>query len=428
MIRKFASTFGLLLLSCSALAMSEVPTDLHTQILFTNSTPDTLQVKISGNADVKQNTTEVLPLSTVTLADLTRHVDTDGQLTVQLSTADFQLELTQQTQSNKLSFGANAADLTIAPQQDTDIQRHTVTLADAPYTLAFNADELDRGGKVTYVLQKEDVKPTLGGANQLNVLSYNIWASTEYDAQMISTRLAEMPAVMSGYDILVLTEVLDKEIDKKLFNGLQAEYPHRTQDIFQVGKLIRSGIRVLSRWPVEHKEYLKYQACDGAQCIITRGVTYLKINKQGKPYHIFATHPQAFDDEISRQGRLKQLEEMSDFIKGMNIPANEPVIMAGDFNINKIDLPADRDFMEKVLAATEPENRGHNLSYDSNTNFWSGKPYLEYLDYTLFGKNHLQPTSAYQEVFAPRSTTDALWGKWDLSDHYAVRGIFTFPK
>jgi hypothetical protein len=83
--------------------------------------------------------------------------------------------------------------------------------------------------------------------------------------------------------------------------------------------------------------------------------------------------------------------------------------------------------MEATLGATEPTNTGHNLSYDADTNTWAEQPYHEYLDYTLTANDNLQPTAAYQEIFAPRSTKDALWGEWDISDHYAARGIFTFP-
>ena len=95
--------------------------------------------------------------------------------------------------------------------------------------------------------------------------------------------------------------------------------------------------------------------------------------------------------------------------------------------MNKIGLPQDRDYLESILNATEPENRGHNLTYDADSNVWAEQPYKEYLDYTLYSNAHLQPVSSYQEVFAPRHTKDALWGEWDLSDHYAARGIFSFP-
>lgn len=67
---------------------------------------------------------------------------------------------------------------------------------------------------------------------------------------------------------------------------------------------------------------------------------------------------------------------MGDYIRSLNIPSNEPVIMAGDFNINKIGLPQDRDYLEAVLSATEPENRGYNFTYDADTNTWAEQPYM----------------------------------------------------
>jgi hypothetical protein len=188
-----------------------------------------------------------------------------------------------------------------------------------------------------------------------------------------------------------------------------------------------SGTRILSRWPITIEGNFKYNPCEGIQCAATRAVIHAKVNKLGNPYHIFATHTQSSDDDVNRNARKAQLQEMGDYIRSLNIPANEAVIMAGDFNVNKIGLPEDRDYLEAILGATEPENKGHNLSYDANTNNWAEQPYLEYLDYTLSANDNLQPTTSYQEIFAPRKTIDALWGEWDISDHYAARGIFTYP-
>lgn len=427
MMKKIFTSAALTLLSGSALAMSEAPTVLDTDIVFTNSTMDTLQVSIQGDANIVQQATEVPPLATATLAKLSRHAGSNSAASIQLTSADYQLKLTQQTQGTALSFGVTSSDLDIAPQSQSEIQRHRTELAGDFNTLAFNGNDLANGGKLTYVLQEDDKKPALGPANQLNVLSYNIWATSIFGSKKVDTRLDEMPAVMADYDVLVLTEVFDDIPTKELFAKLRAEYPYQSADVFKVGKVMGSGTRILSRWPFSLEDNFNYNPCDGIQCAATRAVIYAKINKLGNPYHIFATHTQSSDDEVNRAARLAQLQEMGDYIRGLSIPADEAVIMAGDFNVNKIGLPQDRDYMEAILAATEPENRGHNYTYDANTNVWAEQPYIEYLDYTLTANNNLQPNSAYQEAFAPRHTKDALWGEWDLSDHYPVRGIFNYP-
>ena len=407
--------------------MSNAPTTLDTSIVFTNSTLDTLQVSLTGDASAVQQAAEVAPLSTATLAKITRNSGKNNTLNIQLSSADYQVNLTQQTSGTDLAFGANTDDLTVSPQTNSDIQRFRTDLAGDANTLAFNASDLNKGGQLTYVLQEDDKKPALGAANQFNVLSYNIWATTIFGSKKVDTRLDEMPAMMANYDVLVLTEVFDDIPTNELFAKLRSEYPYQTADVFKVGKIMGSGTRILSRWPFTIEADFNYNPCDGIQCAATRSVIYAQINKLGNPYHVFATHTQSSDDDVNRSARLAQLQEMGDYIRSLNIPADEAVIMAGDFNVNKIGLPQDRDYLEAVLAATEPENRGHNRTYDANTNSWAEQPYIEYLDYTLTSNNNLQPTSAYQEAFAPRVTIDALWGEWDLSDHYPVRGIFTYP-
>lgn len=427
MMKKIITTAALSLIASSVFAMSSPPKTLDTQIVFTNSTLDTLQVSISGDAQAVQQTNEIAPLATATLAKLTRKAGANSSLKIQLSSADYQLNLTQQTRGTDLAFGANTGDLNVAPQSNSSIQRHQTQLAGDNNTLAFNGSSLNDGGKLTYVLQEEDKKPAIGNANQFNVLSYNIWATTIFGSKKVGTRLDEMPAVMAGYDALVLTEVFDDIATASLLKKLRAEYPYQSSEIFKAGKIMKSGTRILSRWPFVIEDNFKYNPCNGIQCAATRGVIHARINKQGNPYHVFATHTQSSDDDANRSARKAQLEEMGNYIRGLNIPADEAVIMAGDFNVNKIGLPEDRDFMESILGATEPRNTGHNLSYDADTNVWAEQPYREYLDYTLTANSNLQPTAAYQEILAPRSTKDALWGQWDISDHYAARGIFTFP-
>lgn len=427
MMKKIITTAALSLIASSALSMSKAPTELDTNIVFTNSTLDTLQVSFTGNAQFVQQTQQVAPLATATLATLTRNSGANSSLNIQLSSEDYQLQLTQQTVGTDLTFGANTDDLTISPQPNSAIQRFSTQLSGDENTIAFNGSNLSDGGKLTYVLQEKDKKPAIGAANQLNVLSYNIWATTIFGSKKVDTRLDEMPAIMADYDVLVLTEVFDDIPTNELFAKLRAEYPYQTADVFKVGKIMGSGTRILSRWPFTLEDNFNYNPCDGIQCAATRAVIYAKINKQGNPYHVFATHTQSSDDDVNRTARLAQLQEMGDYIRGLNIPADEAVIMAGDFNVNKIGLPEDRDYLESILGATEPENRGHNYTYDANTNAWAEQPYIEYLDYTLTANNNLQPSSAYQEAFAPRKTIDALWGEWDISDHYPVRGIFTYP-
>lgn len=418
---------SLLSVSVAASAMSKPPaTQLDTEIQLTNSTLDTLTVSLQGNARAELVAATIPPLSTRTVAKLGRDSGKNTDLDIRLSSADYDLTLTQQTRGTELEFSAEGNGWDVADKSDEKIHRFPVTLAGDSAQIAFKGNDLVNGGNVQYVIQEKDEKPELAGAGDFNVLSYNVWATTIYGSKKVGTRLGLMPEVMSGYDVLVLTEVFDLAPSNALMAELRKEYPYQSAEIFKAGKLMNSGTRIVSRWPFETEGAGIYEACNGIQCAATRGVIYAKIQKQGKPYHVFATHTQSSDDDANRNARKAQLQEMGDYIRSLNIPADEAVIMAGDFNVNKIGLPEDRDYMESVLNAEEPTNKGHNLSYDSDTNAWAEAPYLEYLDYTLFSRVNQQPTSAIQEVIAPRATIDELWGEWDLSDHYAARGEFKF--
>ena len=399
---------------------------LDTDIVFTNSTLDTLQVSYSGDAVFQPAVSSVAPLATETLGSITRVDGESAGLSVTLRSGDYQIELIQQTENTQLAFGIKAGELTIPPQLNSEIQRFDTTLAGDKNQLAFNAENLSEGGKLTYVLHEYDKRPAIGAANHFNLLSYNIWATTVFGSEEVSTRLDEMPELMSGYDAMVLTEVFDLIPGKTLTDRLRQEYPYQSDEIYKPGKLLGSGMRILSRWPFEEQKNLKYTACYGIQCAATRGVLYARINKQGNRYHVFVTHVQSSMEE-NREARMEQLQEMGDFIASLNIPDDEPVIMAGDFNTDKINLQEDYDYMVSVLRATEADNIGHDVTYDSSTNYWAAHSHEQYIDYTFIGADNLQPTQGYQEAFAPRHTKDELWGIWDLSDHYAVRGLFNYP-
>ena len=198
MMKNILSMAMLSLLASSAFAMSEAPKVLETDIVFTNSTLDTLDVSLSGDASAVQTSYQVAPLATATLAKLTRSSGTNSALNIQLSSDDYQINLSQQTDGTLLAFGAHTDDLSIAPQNEAHIQRFQTQLAGDSNTLAFNGHNLKEGGALTYVLQEEDQKPALGAANQFNLLSYNIWATTIFGSKKVDSRLDEMPAAMAG--------------------------------------------------------------------------------------------------------------------------------------------------------------------------------------------------------------------------------------
>lgn len=399
------------LLSQAALAAT------NAEVVVTNSTLQ--HITVTGSL----GKTEIKPLATKVVGKV--QANGSKNYHIDLNNGRNTIRLTQAFNNNALKVGARGADFSSQLKSGNQISRYNTNFG-GNAQLAFNVDGNDDNKKVNYVIHQTYSKPNINNANTLNVLSYNIWFTTIFGSKAIPQRLAELPKVLKGYDVVAGTEFFDDIPVAVLKEKIRKSYPYQTSSATKLGKLLPAGTFIFSHWPIEQEKAFFFNACSGIQCAAARAVVYAKLNKKGSPYHVFATHMQSSDDKPNRDARLQQLREMAGFVKSLNIPANEPVIFAGDFNINKIGLPEDRDFMEVILGAKEPRNMGHNVSYDSNTNFWAEKPYIEYLDYTLYSNKHLKPVLASQELFAPRSTSKSLWKKWDLSDHYALRGSFVY--
>jgi len=288
--------------------------------------------------------------------------------------------------------------------------------------------------------------------NTLRVLLYNIWSRPMgaflFDGQI--ERLKRIPRSISGMfknykpDIVVFNEDFEQLADKHLRSNMKKEgFLHTTKVLGSkaIGKIIKGkmkisngGVVVFSKWPIVHTEEKIYKICGGPDCIAAKGVLYVKINKKGKIYHIFATHPQS--GQSHRNELEKQLETLKDFILEQNIAKNEPVIIAGDMNVYKYKIPEEYMFMLKTLNATHPE---HKVKSTNHTG--------DFLDYVLYKKDHQNPKKCFNKVLTYGRFSPAPWRKCsksinfknipalairdyctksENSDHCPVLGVFEF--
>ena len=72
--------------------------------------------------------------------------------------------------------------------------------------------------------------------------------------------------------------------------------------------------------------------CAGFDCWAQKGCVYARIDVEERPCHIIGIHAQAH--EKHRSIREQQFQCVKQFITSLRIPATEPVILAGDFNVN----------------------------------------------------------------------------------------------
>ncbi len=287
---------------------------------------------------------------------------------------------------------------------------------------------------VEYIVQYAyPIEPS--DASTLNVLAYNIYMRPTLlfkNGQAIRARL--LPPQLRGYDVIVFSEAFDDDARRTLLAGLAAEYPHATRILGRDGVVTQDGgVIIVSRWPIVAQDQRRFgDVCAGTDCGADKGVLYAKIDKQGRPYHVFGSHTQAWPTAEGQAIRARQFQIIRAFIDSKGIPATEPVLIAGDLNVDRLRYPAELDRMLRTLNAELPQIVGYGATNDpwTNTLAEQGKP-AEYLDYVLWSKSHRRPADALNEARILRAAEE--WKEfgwefamWDLSDHYPVRGRFRF--
>ncbi|MFT6407444.1 MAG: phospholipase C [Arenicella sp.] len=293
-------------------------------------------------------------------------------------------------------------------------------------------------------------------------LGYSNWVGNHFEKQRLELIPETIKALAKRPDVLILQEVFTEYSFAFLVDKMSDAYPYHTQvagenckdrrwDSVTVNcqaSLIKgnSGLLVFSRWPIEQQHAYVFNAVRVSKTfdfLARKGVVYAKIQverEQPMVLHVFGTHLQASAKE--HDIRLLQLDEMRSFIDGFQIPADQPVILAGDFNISSTDQSGFNDMLAHAVSkVTMPEGGIGSISDSTNgyRRLLAGAdskvgPELT-LDYVLFRSDHRQPLkSPALQVIDLKSKTPWLGTRlfhpdvelYDLSDHYPTMIEFEF--
>jgi phospholipase C len=304
----------------------------------------------------------------------------------------------------------------------------------------------------------------------MTILSYNIqqlgypnWAGNHFEKERLEMIPQTLLSLEKRPGVLIFQEAFTPEAFDFLVNELSEHYPFHTlvagencQDPAwasvsgncQVDTVkSNSGVLIFSIWPIEEQHayvYLAVRISKSFDFMAQKGVVYAKIRvgtEQPSHIHVFGTHLQATakDHDI----RMLQISEMRKFIDGFAIPANEPVILGGDFNVSSTRKSRLDDLLAGANVALTLEPKGVGSSSDATNGYrqlLSGsdaKPRPDKtLDYVLYRTDHLHPVNQPQlEVINLKSRAPWTGTKlfnpdvelFDLSDHYPVAMEFVFP-
>ncbi|MBU1311332.1 MAG: sphingomyelin phosphodiesterase [Gammaproteobacteria bacterium] len=414
-------------------------------VFITNSTPETVQInvaqtgssRLTAGSQWQQEATEIAPYATARVLAFNRNVGVKNgktyQFDTQITAGGSTIVARQQMTGNWVGSSIKHSITTTANQApwftDRNIHRYQAPYQNRLSTQAVAAQYTGGYDDFYYTISNLPPQEPLAGADSLKVLTYNIYA-LPLVASDIATRLTELPAALKGYDVLFLQEAFSAD-SPALLRALAAEYPYQTEILrapLSGINVYNGGVVIASRYPLGEISYLVYPDCTGTDCFADKGFIYAEVIKHGKGYHVVNTHAASFDSDAARQMRQAQFKLMQQHIAAKPIPVTDAVIYGGDFNVNKLRFADDYSQMQANLAAAVPAISGYSAAtFDPRVNHYAASyDTVEYLDYLVYSTAHKQPRYAVNDVRVFRSTGDALWRKWDLSDHFAVLAEFRF--
>lgn len=263
---------------------------------------------------------------------------------------------------------------------------------------------------------------------ELDVLTFNAYLRPSVMAEGQDQRTPLMAEQLAGRDILLLQEVFSDRHRRQLLDDLATAYPYRTRVLGRDrGFAQDGGVMILSRWPIEAEFQRPFgRLCAGKDCLADKGVLYARIDKAGQRVHVLATHLQSGRDKHAL--RMAQLRVIRELMGAMAIPSDEPVLLGGDLNVDRLvpGAPAAGGYhgaMLSALAAAEPAPEGgrHQPTFDPARNPLARHGQAQVLDYLLVSSAHLQPDRANSRV------VPIVAGREPLSDHFGLQARFIFP-
>ncbi len=291
-------------------------------------------------------------------------------------------------------------------------------------------------------------------SNTLKILNYNVQLWPFYSDHTNppnhrDERARRLPELINNnYDYVTLHEVFERGIRDKMIRDMREYYPYYVDAAGMSGiNFLSSGVVTFSKWPILETKQMVYKNCHSLDCAANKGVSYIKIRKTENGteqiYNIFSTHLQAWNNENEtnafEQSRAKQVRELKEFIEQQNIPISEPVLVAGDLNINKYsgvvafyhsnDLETEYAYLLNTLEAIDPLQTGLTYSADFRINTMLGLSSYSTsrVDYVLYLKNHKVPTYAINDIRPIRDTENPkMYPIYDMSDHFPVVAEFVF--
>jgi len=302
----------------------------------------------------------------------------------------------------------------------------------------------------------------------IHILSFNLMTPVlpplrNYGQFERASRLHEVIEMFPDLDVVILNEINPSAMEKIVTKQMEeAGFKHHTKNLTR-SMAVNGGVMLFSKYPILQSEMTTFgDKCVGFDCFAAKGMVYARVKKDGFYFNLLGTHLQAWPSVEAQIIRDNQMKQMNKFIKWLNIPRNEPLIMCGDINM---DLYKERDNLNHLLYQMHMElpvihPDSHTLTIDPQNNklvgvddpseYWNEdfpkgcvEEYFEslkcpccpdeWLDYTIYSTQHLKPDSAYMKSvmakvkpFQMPLSLQKMISSQDISDHFPLYSVMTF--
>ncbi|KAJ0402370.1 hypothetical protein P43SY_004603 [Pythium insidiosum] len=264
------------------------------------------------------------------------------------------------------------------------------------------------------------------------VLQYNVFGRpNEVSKDGQAERLARVPAsllaISKDIDVVTFAEADVQGEREAMLDAFQhLGFPYSTtilHDPNPFTSLINGGVLVVSKWPiVREAQHIYRHACHYSDCLAAKGVKYARVVKTVdntiKVFNVFATHMQAWSTPQGRGDRVLQAQQMREFVDAMQIPHHEPLIFAGDFNVDNTTYKDEVQHLVDLLGAHMPKREW--LDYV----LWAKSPYQQPMNSPTLESRVNQVAPFIVDWSAPKD--NMRMQLTDISDHYPVLSTFEF--
>jgi endonuclease/exonuclease/phosphatase family metal-dependent hydrolase len=182
------------------------------------------------------------------------------------------------------------------------------------------------------------VKDTVQTSLQVGL--YNVMLATPSLVRQIGQehRVALIPPLWdsgsSDADLWVLCEVGSQtHYDYLVRAAAQRGYVYHTKPLHEELTL-QGGVVVVSRLPFLEERNHVFSRSAGFDALSAKGVLWVRMEKAGVRFHVFAMHMQSGNDSKVVSIQVAQMQEIEAFIHECSLSPDEPYIIVGDLNVD----------------------------------------------------------------------------------------------